>query len=174
MLCTHIQHREPGRPFFALCLRWIRKIVPGEVGLGTATSWARPNSRNRLKQTAEKITPTANDGASIGGGPSLSRSAKKAQKKATNSGIHDEIVIHWRELETMAANITENADPKDIPSVPINILRDVLALRKKSARFFRRSVESKDGADGEDPRDKNATRSTSSTFLSECLQNSRR
>lgn len=118
-----------------------------KLGQAQFTKW--------LKQTAEKIAPTATDGASIAGGPSLSRSAKKAQKKATKSGIDDEVVIHWRELETMAANITENADPKDIPSAPINILRDVIAMRKKSARFFQRSMESKNG--GEDLRDKNAT-----------------
>lgn len=54
----------------------------------------------------------------------------------------------------MAANITDNADPEDIPIAPINILRDVIALRKKSARVFSRSAASKEG--GEDLRDKDA------------------
>lgn len=45
----------------------------------------------------------------------------------------------------MATTIVERADPEDIPEAPINILRDVVNLRKKSARFFNRLAdESKD------------------------------
>ncbi|KAJ4414010.1 hypothetical protein N0V82_008180 [Gnomoniopsis sp. IMI 355080] len=115
-----------------------------KLGQAQFTKW--------LKQTADKTTPAPADG--VGGRPSLSRSAKKVQKKAAKSGVDEEVAIHWRELETMADNITTNANPEDIPSAPINILRDVIALRKKSARFFRRTVDSKGG---EALRDKNAT-----------------
>lgn len=53
----------------------------------------------------------------------------------------------------MATNIVENAAPEEIPSGPINILRDVIGLRKKSAKFFNRRT--KDG--NEEAREKNAT-----------------
>lgn len=83
----------------------------------------------------------------------MSRSAKKSQKKAARSGIDSNVEIHWRELETMASDIVENVPPEDIPSAPINILRDVIGLRKRSARFLNRS----ESQDNEEQRFRNAT-----------------
>ncbi|KAI0112310.1 hypothetical protein F4776DRAFT_349560 [Hypoxylon sp. NC0597] len=44
--------------------------------------------------------------------------------------------VHWSQLESMASVIVENLDPEQIPRSAISILRDVVQLRKKSARFF--------------------------------------
>jgi hypothetical protein len=61
--------------------------------------------------------------------------------------------VHWRELEILASSIVEHAKPIDIPVAPIKMLRDVISLRKRSAKFFNRSV----GGDDETAREKNAT-----------------
>lgn len=83
----------------------------------------------------------------------MSRPVKKSHKKAARAGVDGDVPVHWRDLEMMASSIVENAQPEDIPAAPINILRDVIGLRKKSARFFRRSAGEKD----DDAREKNAT-----------------
>lgn len=113
-----------------------------KLGQAQFTKW--------LKQTADKFTPAT---STAGGVASSSSSQKKAQKAASKAAIESDVVVHWRELETMASNIVEHAKPEDIPSAPINILRDVIGLRKKSARFFRRSADD----DDESAREKNAT-----------------
>lgn len=113
-----------------------------KLGQAQFTKW--------LKQTADKLTVEA---STTGGVASSSRSQKKAQKAASKADIDSDVVVHWRELETMASNIVKYAKPDDIPSAPINILRDVIGLRKKSARFFRRSADD----DNESAWEKNAT-----------------
>lgn len=113
-----------------------------KLGQAQFTKW--------LKQTADKLTPAT---TATGGVASSSSSQKKPSKAASKPAIDSEVVVHWRELETMASNIIEHAKPHDIPSAPINILRDVIGLRKKSARFFRRSADD----DNESAREKNAT-----------------
>ncbi|KUI67660.1 hypothetical protein VM1G_03031 [Cytospora mali] len=115
-----------------------------KLGQAQFTKW--------LKQTAEKFTPTT--AGTIQGSGSLSTASKKAQKKAAKAGVDNDVAVHWRELETMASNIVENARPEDIPPAPLNILRDVIGLRKKSARFFSRAAV-EDGNEG--LRDKNVT-----------------
>lgn len=118
-----------------------------KLGQAQFTQW--------LKQTADKLTPSTEQDLTHANGstPSSSRSQKKAQKKAAKAGVDSDVAVHWRELETMATNIVENAAPEEIPSAPINILRDVIGLRKKSARFFSRRA--KDAS--EETREKNAT-----------------
>lgn len=113
-----------------------------KLGQAQFTKW--------LKQTADKLAPAT---STTGGAAPLSSSQKIAQKAASKAAIDSDVVVHWRELETMASNIVEHVKPDDIPSAPINILRDVIELRKKSARFFRRSA----GEDNESAREKNAT-----------------
>ncbi|ROV91975.1 hypothetical protein VSDG_07584 [Cytospora chrysosperma] len=112
-----------------------------KLGQAQFTKW--------LKQTAEKLSP-----ATATGGNSMSTATKKAQKKAAKAGVDEDVAVHWRELETMASNIVENARPEDIPPAPLNILRDVIGLRKKSARFFSRAAV-EDGNEG--LHDKNVT-----------------
>lgn len=114
-----------------------------KLGQAQFTKW--------LKQTADKITPATSATGSVASSSSSSR--KKAQKAASKATIDNDVVVHWSELETMASSIVEHAKPDDIPDAPINILRDVIALRKKSARFFRRSAD--DGNEG--AQEKNAT-----------------
>lgn len=104
-----------------------------------------------LKQTADKITPNGDD-ARADSRPEASTSAKRSKKKAASAGVNGDVAVHWRDLELMASSIVENAQPEDIPPAPINILRDVIGLRKKSARFFRRRAD-----EDEEARDRNAT-----------------
>lgn len=118
-----------------------------KLGQAQFTKW--------LKQTAEKLTPdpssTATTATATTSSFSSAGAAKKAKKKAEKSGIDTATSVHWRELEVLASNIVDNAKPEDIPSAPINILRDVIGLRKKSAAFFGR-------ADGdEEMKERNAT-----------------
>ncbi|KAG6354656.1 hypothetical protein INS49_004674 [Diaporthe citri] len=113
-----------------------------KLGQAQFTKW--------LRQTADKFTSAT---STTGGVASSSSPHKKALKAASKAAIDSDVVVHWRELETMASNIVELAKPEDIPSAPVNILRDVIGLRKKSARFFRRSTED----DNESAREKNAT-----------------
>lgn len=115
-----------------------------KLGQAQFTKW--------LKQTAEKLTPA--NSSTANGASSQSTASKKSQKKAAKAGVDNDVAVHWRELETMATNIVENAKPEDIPLAPLNILRDVIGLRKKSARFFSRSAV-EDGNEG--LRDKNVT-----------------
>lgn len=80
-----------------------------------------------LKQTYDKLIPI--DSRSSTG------LSKRAQKRLAD------VPVHWRELEIMSAKVTEVARLQDIPTTPISILRDVIGLRKKSAKFFSRAGE---------------------------------
>lgn len=116
-----------------------------KLGQAQFTKW--------LKQTADKVTPSANTAPGNGAGTETPTSIKKSQKKVAKAGVDGDVAVHWRELEIMASSVVDNAQPEDIPAAPINILRDVIGLRKKSARFFRRSA----GDNDDDAREKNAT-----------------
>lgn len=54
----------------------------------------------------------------------------------------------------MTSNIVEHTKPDDVPTAPIHILRQVIGLRKKSTRHFRRSA----GDHNESAREKYASR----------------
>ncbi len=128
--------------------------MEGQGGLGT---WRRykvgqAQFTQWLKQTSEKVAarkqPTANPPevtetpSAAAEATSSSKKKKKGKAKISvadiNGASSDPASVHWSQLETMATIIVENADPEDIPEAPINILRDVVNLRKKSARFFAR------------------------------------
>ncbi|KAF9878185.1 hypothetical protein CkaCkLH20_04223 [Colletotrichum karsti] len=100
-----------------------------KLGQARFTDW--------LKQTANKFTPTpvpdspplqpASNGTSSGKmGPSLDSASGK---------------VHWSELEDLAQLIVSNSKPEEIPWDPILVLRDVVALRKKSARFYSKTAQ---------------------------------
>ncbi|KAL7624679.1 hypothetical protein AAE478_006249 [Parahypoxylon ruwenzoriense] len=94
-----------------------------------------------LKQTSDKLrlgrsakpatgparpeTPATKKGQNISGNGNQS----KGDPKGTSA-------VHWSQLESMATDVIENSDPEQIPQSAISILRDVVYLRKKSARFF--------------------------------------
>lgn len=122
-----------------------------KLGQAQFTGW--------LKQTADKLADklTAKDTSYDPTTSSPGTTAPhKAQKKPTKAGMEGDVVVHWRELEGLASRICDNIRPEDVPSAPINILRDVIELRKKSARFFSRaSATTSGGTDDKD--DKNAT-----------------
>ncbi|KAK3386345.1 hypothetical protein B0T20DRAFT_111254 [Sordaria brevicollis] len=75
-----------------------------------------------------------------------SRRQKKARAKATvttpladprlETNIESAKSVHWTELELLALKIADNAKPEQIPDAAVNILRDVVNLRKKSFKFF--------------------------------------
>ncbi|KAK4215630.1 hypothetical protein QBC37DRAFT_481372 [Rhypophila decipiens] len=45
-------------------------------------------------------------------------------------------VIHWKQLEVLAQTVVDNANPAEIPPAAVNILRDVITLRKQMTKFF--------------------------------------
>lgn len=116
-----------------------------KLGQAQFTQW--------LKQTAEQLMPAA---TATGNGEKPSANPfKKSQKKAAKAGVENDVLVHWRDLEDMASIVVEHAQ-QQIPTAPINILRDVIAMRKKSAKFFSRAAgSSKNG--NQDVQQKNAT-----------------
>ncbi|KAH6640071.1 hypothetical protein BKA67DRAFT_542596 [Truncatella angustata] len=80
-----------------------------KLGQAQFTKW--------LKQTSDRIK-----GATSAGEP------QKPPNSASNHGT--------AQLEAMVKIVVDKANPKDIPPSSIRILRDVVSLRKKSARFF--------------------------------------
>ncbi|KAI0156358.1 hypothetical protein GGR57DRAFT_79006 [Xylariaceae sp. FL1272] len=63
----------------------------------------------------------------------------KAKSSASPHGAGAASSLHWTQLESMARTVVDNVAPEEIPSSAITILRDVVKLRKKSARFFSKS-----------------------------------
>ncbi|KAL1842965.1 hypothetical protein VTJ49DRAFT_3606 [Mycothermus thermophilus] len=49
--------------------------------------------------------------------------------------------VHWSQLEDLAQRVADNATPDDVPDSAINVLRDVVNLRKKSFSFFSRATK---------------------------------
>lgn len=49
--------------------------------------------------------------------------------------------MHWSQLEVLAQRVADHAHPDDVPDVALNIVRDVVGLRKKSFSFFSRSTQ---------------------------------
>jgi len=124
---------------------------------------------NWLKQTAEKVV------SRNGGRPlpvPLSAKQKKAAASAAAAAAAAEYFgvasqpnvaaetepdkpppIHWSQLEVLAQRVVDNADPAEIPTAAVNILRDVVSLRKKSYGFFSKATK--------DSKDQNVRRSNS-------------
>lgn len=98
-----------------------------KLGQARFTDW--------LKQTASKFTPTPAPPPPT----SHASSGSKSRKAPAPDSASDK--VHWAELEYMAQTVVSNSKPEDIPWDPILVLRDVVALRKKSARFYSQSAE---------------------------------
>lgn len=127
------------------------------VGRGT---WARyklaqAQFTSWVKQTADKVVSRKPNGTApevqtevVETAPAPgreSRRQKKARAKATVTPLADPRLetniesaksVHWTELEVLALKIAQNAEPEQIPDAAVNILRDVVNLRKKSFKFF--------------------------------------
>ncbi|KAL0468398.1 hypothetical protein QR685DRAFT_546241 [Neurospora intermedia] len=127
------------------------------VGRGT---WARyklaqAQFTSWVKQTADKVVSRKPNGTAsevqtevVETAPAPekeSRRQKKARAKATVTPLADPRLetniesaksVHWTELELLALKIAQNAEPEQIPDAAVNILRDVVNLRKKSFKFF--------------------------------------
>ncbi|KAK1773365.1 hypothetical protein QBC45DRAFT_85249 [Copromyces sp. CBS 386.78] len=129
------------------------EAAENRVGRGT---WARyklaqAQFTSWVKQTADKIVsrnPNADQTEIVETAPAPakeSRRQKKARAKATVTPLADPRLetnvesaksVHWTELEILALKIADNAEPEQIPDAAVNILRDVVNLRKKSFKFF--------------------------------------
>ncbi|KAI1764844.1 hypothetical protein GGR53DRAFT_465944 [Hypoxylon sp. FL1150] len=93
-----------------------------------------------LKQTSDKLRL---DSAQLPTGqahlqnPTARRDPVQAGKGSVPKGNPKTAsAVHWSQLESMAQTVIEYSKPEQIPRSAISILRDVVYLRKKSARFF--------------------------------------
>lgn len=114
-----------------------------KLGQAQFTSW--------LKQTAEKLVarkpkPEPNNGNGDAESQQ-SQGQKKKKKKAKQPAVglnfdtETDKSVHWSQLEVLAQRIADNAEPEDVPESAVNILRDVVGLRKKSFKFFSRATK---------------------------------
>ncbi|KXX75124.1 hypothetical protein MMYC01_208901 [Madurella mycetomatis] len=108
-----------------------------KLGQAQFTSW--------LKQTAEKLVtrkPAPDAPSNEDAATQLSRRQRKKKAKAAAAGIalssdpRNEKSVHWSQLEVLAQDVADNAELDDVPDAALNILRDVVDLRKKSYKFF--------------------------------------
>ncbi|KAH6623055.1 hypothetical protein F5144DRAFT_351296 [Chaetomium tenue] len=121
-----------------------------KLGQAQFTSW--------LKQTAEKLLTRKNDGggkedeADDNADSTTPQQSRRQKKKAKSAGSSIGITfdtgagkfVHWSQLEVLAQRVVDNATPDDIPVAALNILRDVVSLRKKSFSFFSSSAKDTD------------------------------
>jgi hypothetical protein len=120
-----------------------------KLGQAQFTSW--------LKQTADRLVSRKQEepnGGEEGGAAAAQQSCrqKKKAKAAAAAGIpipinldpRNEKFVHWSQLEILAQRVADNADPEDVPDSALNILRDVVGLRKKSYNFFTRASKDTD------------------------------
>jgi hypothetical protein len=102
----------------------------------TTSTWQRYKlGQNRfttwLKETAEKV----------GGGSQVVDDAKTSKGKSSKQNpkaAAQAHVVHWTELAPLAKTIVQNSEEKSIPYGFVKILKDVIAGRKKSYRFYSR------------------------------------
>lgn len=122
-----------------------------KLGQAQFTSW--------LKQTAEKLVARTPEcaAAEAGAGEANETDAdhgrgqekeqeeqsRRQQKKKKARAAADAVSIdtavdpdadkfvHWTQLEELAQRVADNGQPGDVPDAAINILRDVVGLRKK-------------------------------------------
>ncbi|KAK0729473.1 hypothetical protein B0H67DRAFT_595911 [Lasiosphaeris hirsuta] len=114
-----------------------------KLGQAQFTSW--------LKQTAEKVVannppePDAQPNESANSAQQQSRRQKKGKAKTSATALNldpdNAQSVHWSELEVLAQRVADHANPDEIPDAPLNILRGVVGLRKKSFRFFSNATE---------------------------------
>ncbi|KAH6847847.1 hypothetical protein B0I37DRAFT_152365 [Chaetomium sp. MPI-CAGE-AT-0009] len=119
-----------------------------KLGQAQFTSW--------LKQTAEKLVSRKNDSGEkrdeAGDPDSTPQQSRRQKKKAKSAGSGVGIsldtgtgkFVHWSQLEVLAQRVVDNATPDDVPDAALNILRDVVSLRKKSFSFFSSSAKNTD------------------------------
>ncbi|KAK1983586.1 hypothetical protein LZ30DRAFT_687556 [Colletotrichum cereale] len=87
---------------------------------------------NWLKQTASKFKSSPSPPATIG-------TSKTKRIHAELDSTSEK--VHWTELEGLAEVIVTNSKPEEIPWDLILVLRNVVAPRKKSARFYSKNAE---------------------------------
>jgi hypothetical protein len=92
-----------------------------------------------LKQTAENLITRKNEPetrANDADAPAPQQSRREKKKAKINLDQGSDKFVHWTELEVLAQRVADSGNPDDIPDSALNILRDVVNLRKKSFRFF--------------------------------------
>ncbi|KAH8808304.1 hypothetical protein F5884DRAFT_364660 [Xylogone sp. PMI_703] len=102
--------------------------MPGLRAFGTYALYKAGQDKftNWLKQTADKCKGNSADGERT-----------KAKRKPG-------IIVHYTELETLAQTVVAETPAQDIPTGIVQTLRDVIAKRRQSSRFFSKKSE-KDG-----------------------------
>ena len=103
---------------------------------GTLGTWQRYKLGQKqwtkwLAQTADKIR--RGDGSST--------EPASATVQVPPNAASTTATMHWSQLEPLAQFVIENLAPEEIPESSVSILRDVVALRKQSARFFSRIAQ---------------------------------
>ena len=104
---------------------------------GTLGTWQRYKLGQKqwtqwLAQTADKIRR---------GGGSAKEPTDPAVAQPRSNAAFAAATMHWSQLEVLAQFVIDNLAPEEIPASSVSILRDVVALRKQSARFFSRVAQ---------------------------------
>ncbi|KAK1831430.1 hypothetical protein QBC39DRAFT_407847 [Podospora conica] len=99
-----------------------------KLGQAQFTAW--------LRGAAAKVTSKLGAADEDSQANKTTRQKKKERQKAeaARASTDEPTMIRLKELEIMTQTVIDGAD--DVPEAPISILRDVVALRKRSARFF--------------------------------------
>ncbi|KAI0014707.1 hypothetical protein F4780DRAFT_187228 [Xylariomycetidae sp. FL0641] len=88
-----------------------------------------------LKQATEKVRTTGSGGSAK---QAIAVEGSTRPSKTTNESSTS---LHWSQLEWMAKTVLDHIAPEQIPMSAVVILRDVVNLRRKSARFFTKTAE---------------------------------
>ncbi|KAK3689252.1 hypothetical protein B0T22DRAFT_480464 [Podospora appendiculata] len=125
-----------------------------KLGQAQFTAWMRTTAAKVVALPPRDSEKHVNLPISVDGAAGESKRSHRETKKAKKAA-NDDSFDHWftpkpalpgwlAELENMAETITTRIDPHDVPQTPSNILRDVVALRKTSARFFSAAASGSD------------------------------
>ncbi|RFU35972.1 hypothetical protein B7463_g368, partial [Scytalidium lignicola] len=103
--------------------------MPGLRAFGTYALYKTGQDKftNWLKQTADKCTGNTPNGAD----------AKRTKGKGKNPGV----IVHYTELEKLAQAVVSETPAQNIPTGIVQTLRDVIAKRRQSSRFFSKQSE---------------------------------
>ncbi|KAK3305884.1 uncharacterized protein B0T15DRAFT_556398 [Chaetomium strumarium] len=103
-----------------------------KLGQAQFTSWLKQTAGKLVSRKPDPDAGTTETEKTENAAPQQSRRQKKKAKA---------IGINLAPLEVLAQRITDNAQPEDIPPAALNILHDVVSLRKKTFQWFTKSAQ---------------------------------
>jgi hypothetical protein len=106
-----------------------------KLGQAQFTTWLKQTAENLITRKNEPET-RADDAPVPVPAPQAQQSRREKKKAKANVDQGSDKFVHWTELEVLAQRVADSGNPDDIPDSALNILRDVVNLRKKSFRFF--------------------------------------